>query len=128
MKLTRNGHTVPVMTVEDLHQHLEQVHQQQYSEVWLNVGEEGPALMMLVNGDVAWLMYLQDLQKDISFTSRNPRYTGSVEARMEFLLRNGQRDTYPVAWTLPLEKACAACDYFVLSQGGRSPAICWEWE
>ena len=126
MQLTLNGHAAPIASVDALHQQLEQVRQQQYSEVWLDVGEEGPALMMLVNGDVAWLMYLSDLQADSSFHSCNPLYTGSVEARKEFFLSNGQRDEYPVAWTLPLEEACVACDYFVLGQGGRSPAICWE--
>jgi len=121
-----DNRAVPITTVEELRKLLEQVHQQQFSEVWLDAGEEGPALAMLVNGVHAWLMYLRHHDGDPGFSSRNPRYTGPAQASMQFLLSNGQMDEYPVALTLPLEEACAACEYFVLSQGGRSPAITWH--
>jgi hypothetical protein len=126
MQIALNKHAIPITTVEEMRQQLAQIHQQQYSEVWLEIGEEGPALMMLVNGDAAWLMYLQDVQDDAGSISRNPHYTGSAEAKKEFFLSNGQRDEYPAAWTLPLEEACAACDYFVLSGGDRSSAVYWS--
>jgi hypothetical protein len=35
-------------------------------------------------------------------------------------------DEYPVAWTLPLEEAWSACEYFFLNQGEQSPAILWH--
>ncbi len=126
MQFILDNRAVPITTVEELRQQLERVHQQQLSEVWLDAGEEGPALTMLVNGVHAWLMYLRDHDGDPGFSSRNPHYTGPASATMQFLLSNGQMDEYPVAWTLPLEEACAACEYFVLSQGGRSPAITWH--
>ncbi len=81
---------------------------------------------MLVNGAQAGLMYLRNWDGDPGFSSRNPHYMGSVKATMEFLLSNRQMDEYPIAWTLPLEVAFGACEYFLLRQGGQSPAIVWR--
>jgi hypothetical protein len=126
MQFILDNRAVPITTVEELRQQLERVRRQQFSEVWVDAGEEGPALAMVVNGVHAWLMYLRDHHGDPGFSSPNPYDTGPAEATTEFLLSNGQMDEYPVAWTLPLEEACAACEYFVLSQGGQSPAIIWH--
>jgi len=112
--------------MSDLREHLEPVRHQQFSEVWLAANSDGPTLAMLVNGERAWLMYLRHQDGDPSFSSRNAHYSGPAEATIEFLLSNGQRDEYPVAWTLPLEEAFDACEYFLLNQGGRSPAIIWH--
>ena len=71
-------------------------------------------------------MYLRDQDGDPSSNSRNPQDTGPASATMQFLLSNGQMDEYPVAWTLPLEEACAACEYFIHSQEGQSLAIIWH--
>ena len=113
------------VSMAKLHQCLEQVRQQQFSELWLDAGDDGPSLAMLVNGAYAWLMYLQ-YSGDVGFHSLNPSYQGSAELRMKFQLSNGQMDEYPVAWTLALEDAFDACEYFMATQGGRSPAITWE--
>ena len=114
-----------VPTAKDLRQCLEQVRQQQFSELWLIAGDDGPSLTMLVNGAYAWLMFLQN-QDDVGFHSLNLSYHGSAELRMKFQLSNGQMDEYPVAWTLALEDAFDACEYFMTTQGRRSPAITWE--
>ncbi len=45
---------------------------------------------------------------------------------MQFQLSNGQMDAYPVSWTLSLEGAFAAYEYFLHNQGERSPAIAWH--
>ncbi len=102
------------------------VRQQQFTEVWLDAGEEGPALAMLVNAEHAWLMYLRDHDGDPGFSSRNPHYAGPPDALMKFMLVNGQGDQYPVVWTLSLEQAVGACEYFVATQGSRSPDIVWH--
>lgn len=117
---------ISITSVEELRKHLERVHQRQFSEVWVDAGEQGPALLMLVNGSHAWLMYLRHHDGDTGFSSRNPHYTGPASATMPFLLGNGQIDEYPVAWTLSLEEASVACEYFVLSQGGQPPDITWH--
>jgi hypothetical protein len=126
MRFIFDNYPVSITSVEELRQQLERVRQQQFSEVWLDIGDEGPALAMLVNGPHAWLMYLRDRQGDPGFSSRNPHYIGSAQATMQFLLSNGEMDEYPVAWTLPLEEAFAAFEYFLLSQGGRLPTLVWH--
>ena len=64
------------------------VRQQEFTEVWLDAGEEGPALAMLVNAEHAWLMYLRDHDGDHGFSSRNPYYAGPPDALMKFMLVN----------------------------------------
>ena len=125
MRLVINGREGEVASVADVRPYWDAVRQQQFSEVWLRAADEGPALAMLVNEQDAWLMYLgQD--EDIGFSSRNPEYAGPPDAHLDFVLGNGQRDDYPAAWVLPLEHALAACEYFLRTRGGRSPAIVWH--
>ena len=125
MSQSLNNQEFAITTVSDLRQHLESVRNQQFSEVWLTANDDGPALAMLVNGAQAWLMYLRHQDGDPGFSSRHAEYNGPAEAPLEFLLSNGQMDEYPVVWTLPLEEAFGACEYFLLNHGGRSPAIVW---
>jgi hypothetical protein len=121
-----NDQELSIATVSDLHQHLEQVRQQQFSEIWLITDDAGPSLTILVNGIHAWLMYLYNQEDASGSISRNPYYSGSTEATMQFFLSNGQREEYPIAWTLPLEDAFKACEYFLLNQGDRSSTIVWH--
>lgn len=83
MQYILDNHAVPITTVEDLRQLLERVHQQQFSEVWLDAGGVGPTLAILVNRVHAWLMYLRR-HGDPGLCSLNPHYTGRGEATMEF--------------------------------------------
>lgn len=126
MQLRVNTQALPIATVSDLRQHLERVRLQQFSEVWLTAGDDGPSLALFVNGTQAWLMFLCDHHGDPGFHSLNPSYHGPAELLMQFQLSNGQMDEYPVAWTLALKDACDACEYFATTQGRRSPAITWE--
>jgi hypothetical protein len=127
VQLTVNGQVVAVPPVADVRPYvLALARQQQFTEVWLDAGEEGPALAMLVNAEHAWLMYLRDHEGDPGFSSRNPHYAGPPDALMKFILVNGQGDQYPVARTLSLEQAVGACEYFVATQGSRSPDIVWR--
>jgi hypothetical protein len=91
MRFRLNNQEFFIATVSDLQQHLEPVRRQQFSEVWLTVNDDGPALAMLVNGTRAWLMYLCHQDGDPGLSSRNAHYSGPAEAMMEFLLRNGHR-------------------------------------
>jgi hypothetical protein len=126
MRLTINGQGATVSAAADLHPYWQAVRGRQFSEVWLAAGEDGPALAMLVNGKRTWLMYLRDQEGDPGLSSRNPDYAGPPDALTQFVLDNGQLDKYPIAWTLPLEQAIAACKYFAVTQGGRSPEIVWH--
>ncbi len=113
------------VSMAKLRECFEQMRQQQFSELWLDAGDNGPSLAMLVNGTNAWLMYLQN-PEDVGCHSLNSSYHGPAELQMKFELNNGQMDEYPVAWTLALEVVFEACEYCVKTQGGRSPAITWE--
>lgn len=126
MQLHLNNQEVSITTVSDLHQYLEQVRQQQFSEIWLITDDDGPSLTILVNGIHAWLMYLYNQEDASGSISRNPHYSGSTEVTMQFFLNNGQKEEYPIAWTLPLEDAFKACEYFLLNQGGQSSTIIWH--
>jgi hypothetical protein len=77
----------------------------------------------LVNGDRAWLMYVRE-SGDAGFSSRDPNYGGPPDAEMDFYLGNGQKDRYPVAWTMPTADAFRALEYFAAHK--RSPEwVCW---
>lgn len=114
-----------IKSVADLRPYWGEVRGRQFSEVWLGASEDGPSLAMLVNGSRAWLMYLRE-SGDAGFSSRNPDYDGPREAMLPFEIENGQGDEFPVAWTLPLDEAIAACEYFVTSGGDRSPEVLWH--
>jgi hypothetical protein len=72
---------------------------------------DGQILTALLNGDVGWLMYLRSAD-DAGFSSRNPAYLGDDDARIEYVLSNGQVDEYPAAWALPASEIFRALAYF----------------
>jgi len=59
-----------------------------YWEVWIEA-TRGQAMCALINGKQGWLMYLRE-GGDAGFSSRNPKYAGEAEARIEYLLDNRQ--------------------------------------
>jgi hypothetical protein len=95
----------------------------EHREVW-HRKDDGRALCALIHSERGWLMYLPGLE-DTGYSSRDPDYSGDPGAKMEFVLSNGQRDEYPVAWTLPLERIERAFRYFD-ETGDRAPFIEWH--
>ena len=81
-----------------------------YQEIWLN-SPDGQSLCALINGDVGWLMYLRK-NGDAGFSSRNPHYSGSERATIDYVLSNGQRDEYPASWALSIFDVKRALKYF----------------
>jgi hypothetical protein len=66
-------------------------------------------------------------QGDAGFSSRNPLYVGPPEATISYVLANGQVDSYPASWALPLAAIEQAISYF--RQHGRPPPfITWHCE
>ena len=91
-------------------------------EIWIDHNPY-PSLCALVNGERGWLMCLR-YDGDAGFSSRNPRYAGSPDARIEYRLANGQVDVYPAAWAYPRADVFAALEYFARHR--RVPeAIAW---
>jgi hypothetical protein len=44
--------------------------------------------------------------------TRNPRYSGSPGATLDFVLSNGERDSFPAAWTYPTGDVLRALERF----------------
>ena len=94
----------------------------QFAELWYT-GENGSSFAILVNGEQAWLMYLED-REDSGVHSYNPAYTGAEDALLKFELNNGQQDEYPASWTLRIADALLAAEYF-LQEEAKAPWIKW---
>jgi len=69
-------------------------------------------------------MYLLE-PGDCGYSSRDPDYDGNPGATMDFFLSNGQRDAYPLAWTVPLLVVERALDHFRRT-GKRAPFVTWH--
>jgi hypothetical protein len=81
-----------------------------FLEVWIDHSPY-PSLCALVNGAKGWLMCLR-YDGDAGFSSRNPRYAGPVEAKIQYQLANGQMDEYPASWAYPREEVFEALLHF----------------
>src|SRR5687768_11728570 len=89
-------------------------------EVWASA-PNGASLCALINGQVGWLMFLR-APEDPGFSSRNPEYIGDPNAEIQYCLANGQVDTYPASWALPLAVVEQALSFFRAS-GERPPFV-----
>ena len=119
--LSINGEEVPISTLEELKEALNRAHGE-YHEIWLE-GSNGTAMMSLINQDQAWAMFLRN-REDAGFSTRNPDVIGNPETSIEFLLSNGQMDTYPAAWVVKKSEVMDALLHFFLT-GEKSPHIAW---
>jgi hypothetical protein len=84
---------------------------QQFLELWVTK-PDGQALCALINSQTGWLMYLRE-NGDAGFSSRNPDFRGEEEATIEYVLGNGQHDSYPASWALPLTEVQRAVEHFI---------------
>ena len=135
MTLFLNGESSPVGTLDQLRRHWPAVRAHPFAEIWLE-SPAGPALAILVNREVAFLMFLRE-EGDAGFTSRSPTAAKDgrdgregrdrESARREFRLSNGQADDCPVSWTIPTDQALAAAEYF-FTRGERAPWVIWREE
>jgi hypothetical protein len=94
-----------------------------FDEVWVDL-PDGQAMCALINGDVGWLMYLRE-SGDAGFSSRNPDYAGPPNAEIEYFLSNGQLDTYPASWALPVAEVRRALEFFKQKQR-PPPWVTWH--
>lgn len=84
----------------------------------------GEILNVFVNGDRAWLMYRRN-EEDAGFSTRNSAYTGPKNATLPYVLNNGQRDEFPVAWTISTDEAMHAVEHF-LHTGEKASWLAWH--
>lgn len=73
--------------------------------------DDGQYMCALINGNYGWLMYLRE-ESDSGLSSCNLNYNDSENKTMEFTLSNGQVDSYPISWVIPVETVNKALQYF----------------
>ena len=93
------------------------------AEVWVMHGQF-PALCALLNGDRGWLTCLR-AEGDAGFSSRNPGYSGPLDAEIEFMLSTGQLDRYPASWTYSRADVLAAVRLFADTRR-CPPGLSWS--
>ncbi len=100
---------------------------EKYQEIWIDSRDNpgGPLMMALINGDRGWLMYQRHPDGDAGYSSRNPSYDGESDAKLEFVLSNGQCDEYPLAWVISIEQIERAFSYFYMHES-LPPFISWH--
>jgi ribosome maturation factor RimP len=87
------------------------------------VRREDESMTALFSGGQAVLFLLKG--DEPGFSSRNPRYSGSSEARLTFTLTNGREDDYPASWAVSGEDATRALEHWFLT-GQRPSFIHWH--
>jgi len=104
---------------------LDQLASHAFAELWVN-HIQFPALCALINVSrgCGFLMALR-YDGDAGFTTRSGASSGNREGRIEYLLGNGQLDTYPISWALPTDAVVAALRHFARTT--RVPdELCWH--
>ncbi len=107
MNLTIGNKDYGKVTVDYLAQMLRSI-TEQYSEIWLTHAD-GPSLCCLKNGNDAFLMYLR-FEGDSGYVSFSPER--SQTDFIDFILANGQKDSYPKAQAVSYDEATSACEKF----------------
>lgn len=126
MQLKINKVLYEVSEPGELHMCLAQVRRGQFSEVWMQATDGWPSICALISGEAAWLMFLR-FGGDAGFSTRNPDYSGSPKAVIEYYLPNGQRDEYPASWNITADAAILALEYF-LKEARMAPWLQWHEE
>lgn len=96
MNLQINGVPSEIKDAHELQKILEQIHRRPFAEAWMQPASAWPTICALVNSDAAWLMYLR-FDGDAGFSTRNPGFSGTPHAVIEYRLTNDQRNEYPAA-------------------------------
>ncbi len=111
-----------IRTIEEL-RNLVRAPRSQFLELWAAAPPD-QSLCALINGEVGWLMYLRE-NGDAGFSTRNPSYSGSPDALIDYRLDNGQRDRYPAAWALPVSEIERALQHFI-TYGEPASWLTWH--
>jgi hypothetical protein len=116
-----NGNELKAGSREDLDRSLSAVESTRALELSISI-VGGPSLTMLRSDDLAFLMYLRE-EGDSGFVSGHPTPATPVA---RFRLCNGQIDTYPVAWCIPVDACFRAVVFFYVNDGARSDRVNWH--
>jgi hypothetical protein len=116
-----HGREVGPAPIDYLAESLARLAPEDQAEVWLSE-EDGPSLCVLKSGGRALLMFLRRAG-DPGMTSRSELTESG--GTLSFTLSNGQVDEYPVAWTVPFDRARQAAEYFWFHRG-PAPFVVWH--
>ena len=87
------------------------------------VRREDEAMTALFSGGQSVVFVM--IGDESGFSSRNPRYTGSPDARLTFTLSNGREEDYPGSWAVSGEDATRALEHYFFT-GQRPSFIHWH--
>ena len=120
--------SVPIAEAErqaalsDLDRRLAQLPADAFAEIRIDRGGF-PSLLALLHGPNGILILTKE-EADAGFSSRNPGYAGPGDAMIDYVLSNGQRDSYPAAWAYPRAAIFEALRSF--AKTGRLEGISWH--
>lgn len=121
--LAVNGVEYSISGHADLQQHLAVFPNDGHSELWLTL-PDGSFISALINRDRALVIFGRH-DGDPGLSSRSRDTSPDQAQELEFSLSNGQRDEYPLSWTIPIRDALAAFDYAFVHQEA-APWITWH--
>jgi hypothetical protein len=124
-ELSINGRSTIVADLATVRRLLAEVAEENLSEVWISdLREDARALSLLTHRGVGWLMHLR-CNGDAGSSSRNPAYDGPPNAKLNYILSNGQEDWYPASWAIPRSEAFRAVEHFLVTRE-RAPWVTWH--
>jgi hypothetical protein len=121
--LSVNGTEYTISTHVELQQHLAALPNRGYLELWLTLPAD-ICISALINDSRALVIFGR-YDGDPGLSSRSRDFADDNGQQLEFYLSNGQRDQYPLAWTIPTEDSLAAFDYAFLYHKA-APWILWH--
>ncbi len=121
--LSINGKTSAIGNKDDLRDKLQNISKTPFCEVWITLSD-GKSISALINREISWLMYLR-YDGDPGFSSRNAEIAEDKNEMVTFYLSNGQRDQYPLSYTVSTASAVSALEYF-FAAGDMAPWIKWH--
>jgi ribosome maturation factor RimP len=121
-RLQIDGRYVLARSREDVRRALKDARRSDRSEV--AVRREGESMTALFTGGQA-VLFLTGEEGEPGFSSRNPRFKGSPDARLAFTLSNGQEDEYPASWAVSGEDATRGLEHWFFT-GQRPSFIHWH--
>ena len=121
IKVTFNETELSYSGFEEFSLDLDRFDQEQKFELWLSTND-GPSIVMLRNGEQAFLMYLR-FNGDSGFVTKGDQDRQGTCANK---LGNGQIDQLPLSWCIDLDQCYRAVAYFFVNYGARYDYVAWQ--
>jgi Immunity protein Imm1 len=123
IEVTVNGQVHQLDDANAFDRLLVSVSRQEDLDIWVSVDDQN-RLCGLLNCQGGWLMFLRDAE-DVGSRSRNLQREVREGEFEEYILGNGQADSYPKSWAFDRPVIFAAISAFVRT-GGRPTTVDWQ--